>query len=172
MSRSACVSKFGQVEGDRFYKRFHTMKTKARHSGAQFAWEGFDEFWTDFLKIAPPDFAPKTHRLKFKLDQPGGYCKDNMEVYLKYFGKSGKVNPKVASALVEQMMRQPGAVSQVVTTELVNRIVDKARSHVNNLELSYDQGAVDKAVERATEIAWRLDKGERQPLDRVLVGLN
>ncbi len=171
MSRSVCVSRFGQVEGDRFYKRFHTMKTKARHSGAQFAWHSFDDFWIDFIAVAPPDFAPKTHRLKFKLDQPGGYCKENMEVYLKYFGKSGKVNPKVASALVEQMMRQPGAVSQVVTTELVNRIVDKARSNVGNLELSCDQDAIDRAVERATEIAWRLDKGERQSLDRVLAGL-
>jgi hypothetical protein len=172
MSRSACVNRFGVVEGDRFYKRFHTMKTKARHSGAEFAWTGFEDFWIDFLDVAPADFAPKTHRLKFKLDQPGGYCKDNMEVYLKYFGKSGKVNPKVASALVEQMLRQPGAVSHVVTTELVNRIVDKARSNVENLELNSDQEAIGQAVERATEIAWRLDKRERQTVDALLVGLN
>ena len=65
MSRVACLDKFGEVHGAALYKRFHTMKTKAKHMQAYFHWKSFDEFWIDLMERIPNDYHPTTHRLRF-----------------------------------------------------------------------------------------------------------
>ena len=65
MSRVACLDKFGELHGAALYKRFHTMKTKAKHMQAYFHWKSFDEFWIDLMERIPNDYHPTTHRLRF-----------------------------------------------------------------------------------------------------------
>lgn len=176
MSRAKAVEAFGRAGGDRLYKRFYTMKSKAAHAGVPFSWKSFDEFWPDFVEKAPADFDPKTHRFKFDLSKGLGYCSESMTVQTLYFSSTGKVNQSVAGKILQRLMTDPEEVPESLGDKALDHLLTKLKNtkpserplakfqEPKPLEILntpwYDEMAVSWGAETAIKIAERLDEGE------------
>ena len=150
MSRSKVMALYGKEHGDKLYKRFHTMRTKAAQAGVRFYWESFSDYWFDISPLLPEDYHPSTHRVKFNLSGPQGYCKETIEI--RRTTTKGD-SPAVMSQVVERMISNP----ELFPEELRNKLVEGI-NHVSSKK-TVKQEAISWAVDMVINTIDKLDSG-------------
>jgi hypothetical protein len=144
---------FGAEHGDKLYKRFHTMRTKAAQAGVPFFWRNFTDFWNDFITVLPNDYHPSTHRVRFNLTSSRGYCLETMKISVTRGTQRLKSNNVVVSELLERMLNNPDTIPDNVKERIARNMANLSGGGTAKPE------TVSWVVDVAFRIAEKLDSG-------------